>query len=806
MHSSREDRTTPELENGSKVLQKLAGPRQLTGWQGILIFVIALSWSAFQLSLGSILILNSTLIRSIHLAFALSIVFVTFPLFKSPKSSRTFAPITQRNRFHIFELLIAGIACLVALYIALDYTGIAERIGNPIPRDRLFGILLFLMLLEAARRVVGPALPILASLFVLYAFFGPYMPSLIAFKGISLDRFLGQITMSTEGIYGVPLGVSANIVFLFVLFGSMLERAGGGKYFIQLSTSLLGSFRGGPAKAAILSSGLTGMINGSSIANVVTTGTFTIPLMKSVGYPAKKAAAIEVASSTNGQLMPPIMGAAAFIIAEYVNLPYIAVVKAAFLPALVSYVALFYISHLEACKLGIRGLSRNELPAFIPTFLSGLHYLIPIAVLIYKLVFLRHTPESSAFLAIIFLAGVMLVQEPFKEAIAGRPLMPGVWKGIKLLFESLVQGARNNVTVAVACASAGIIVGIVTMGPGGMLTEAVSFISGGKIYILLGITAFACLMLGMGLPTTANYIVMASLTAPIIVNVGGAAGLIVPLMAAHLFVFYFGILADDTPPVGLAAYAAAAIAKSDPIPTGVQGFMYDIRTAVLPFMFIFNTELILWGIQSWIQAIMLFLTAAFGGLAFASATQGWFITRNRWYELIGLLLVTLIAFQPQIPARLLGYEGSSLLRVREIIDPESFVDRLHNARDPVSEYIYSELTGETRQILDEYDGSRPPSVELLKALVGGINRLLEDESIYETGRFSHINLTSETRKLMNKNPHGAELIKLNRILIEEAYTHEISNCRYYRKYLSYFLALGIWCLIYLNQRMRIRRE
>ena len=452
MHGSRADRTTPELENGSKVLQKLAGPRQLSGWQGILIFVIALSWSAFQLSLGSILILNSTLVRSIHLAFALVIVFVTFPIFKSQKSTRTLAAITQRSRFHISELLIAGIACLVALYIALDYTGIAERIGNPIPRDRLFGVLLFLMVLEAARRVVGPALPILASLFVLYAFFGPYMPSLIAFKGISLDRFLGQITMSTEGIYGVPLGVSANIVFLFVLFGSMLEKAGGGKYFIQLSTSLLGSYRGGPAKAAILSSGLTGMINGSSIANVVTTGTFTIPLMKSVGYPAKKAGAIEVASSTNGQLVRPIMCAAAFIIAEYVNIPYIAVVKAAFLPALVSYVALFYISHLEACKLGIKGLPRNELPRFMPTFLSGLHYLIPIAVLIYKLVFLRHTPESSAFLAIVFLAGVILVQEPVKDALAGRPLLPGVWKGFKLLLDSLVQGARNNVTVAMACA------------------------------------------------------------------------------------------------------------------------------------------------------------------------------------------------------------------------------------------------------------------------------------------------------------------------------------------------------------------
>ena len=656
MHGSKENNQAPDQVPDSKIIPELAGPRQLLGWQGMLLFAIALAWSLFQLSLGSILLLNSTLIRSIHLAFAFGIVYLTFPIFKSPRASGFLALITRRERFHIIEFVVAVAAVIAALYIMLDYTGIAERIGIPIPRDRVIGIGLFLLLLEAARRVVGPALPVLATLFVLYAFFGPYMPPLIAFKGISLDRFLGQITMSTEGIYGVPLGVSANIVFLFVLFGSMLERAGGGMYFIQLSTALLGSFKGGPAKAAILSSGLTGMINGSSIANVVTTGTFTIPLMKSVGYPAKKAGAIEVAASVGGQLMPPIMGAAAFIMAEYVNLPYIEVVKAAFLPAFVAYCALFYISHLEACKLGLKGLPRSELPKFGPTFVSGLHYLIPIAVLIYKLVFLRHTPESSAFMAIIFLTGVMLAQEPVKAALKRRPVGPAFLSGIKLVIESLVQGARNNVTVAIACASAGIIVGIVTMGPGGMLTEAVSYISGGNVYLLLFITAVACLILGMGLPTTANYIVMASLTAPIIVQVGGAAGLIVPLMAAHLFVFYFGILADDTPPVGLAAYAAAAIAKSDPIPTGIQGFMYDIRTAVLPFMFIFNTELILWGITSWLQAVMLFLTAACGGLAFASATQGWFITRNRWYELIGLLLVTIIFFQPHLPARFLGYE------------------------------------------------------------------------------------------------------------------------------------------------------
>jgi len=560
----------------------------------------------------------------------------------------------SRSHFGFIELIIALAAAGCALYIVFDYAAIAERIGRPIFRDRLMGIALFLFLLECARRVVGPALPILASIFTLYAFFGPYMPAVIAFKGVSLNRFLGQITMSTEGIFGVPLGVSANIVFLFVLFGTMLEKAGGGRYFIDLSTALLGGFRGGPAKAAILSSGLTGMVSGSSIANVVTTGTFTIPLMKSVGYPAQKAAAIEVAASVGGQLMPPIMGAAAFIMAEYVNLPYIEIVRAAFLPALTAYAALFYISHIEACKLGLRGLRKDEKPVFLPTFIKGLHYFIPLTVLIYKLVVLRHTPESSAFTAIVSLAFIMVIQRLVEAYTNKKSLLAGFFQGFKELLNSLSAGARNMVTVAIATASAGIIVGVVTMGLGGMITELVEILSGGNIFLMLIITAFASLILGMGLPTTANYIVMASLTAPIIVIVGADSGFVVPLIAAHLFVFYFGILADDTPPVGLAAYAAAAIAKSDPIMTGVQGFIYDIRTAILPFMFIFNLELIMIGVHSWWQAVMLLAMAIFGALAFASATQGWLIVRNRWYELIGLLVVTFIAFQPQAVARIIA--------------------------------------------------------------------------------------------------------------------------------------------------------
>jgi TRAP transporter 4TM/12TM fusion protein len=342
--------------------------RKPTGWQKYIIPTIAVSWSLYQLALPKFIVLETTYIRAIHLAFALTLVYLNYPLFKKPVFGIKY--FSQHKKIPIFDMLIAAIACFTALYLVIFLDDINQRQGSPVTMDIIFGILLTIMLLEAARRTIGPALPIIGSFFIAYCFLGPYMPDLIAFKGTSLNRFVGQMTMSTEGIYGIPLDVSATIVFLFVLFGAMLDKAGAGYYFIQLALSLLGGFKGGPAKAAIMGSGLTGMVSGSSIANIVTTGTFTIPMMKKVGYPPTKAAAVEVAASTDGQLAPPIMGAAAFIIAEYVNVPYIEVIKAAAIPAFASYAALFYISHIEASKLGIKGLPRKELPLFFKTLLS----------------------------------------------------------------------------------------------------------------------------------------------------------------------------------------------------------------------------------------------------------------------------------------------------------------------------------------------------------------------------------------------------------------------------------------------------
>ncbi|MGD9102983.1 MAG: TRAP transporter permease, partial [Desulfobacterales bacterium] len=532
-----------EKDEGIEIAKRMAEEeegigRKPKGWQKYVIPTVAVCWSFFQLSIASWLIMDSTFIRAIHLGFALLIVYLNYPLFKKTHFGLRY--FSAKNRIPILDYVIGIIAAFAAIYIVIDYAGLITRYGAPITRDIVIGFTLIVLLLEATRRVIGPALPAIATAFIIYSFLGPYMPDLIAFKGASLNRLMGQMTMSTEGIYGIPLDVSATIVFLFVLFGAMLDKAGAGQYFIKLALALLGGFKGGPAKAAIMGSGLTGLVSGSSIANIVTTGTFTIPLMKKVGYPGTKAAAVEVAASTDGQLAPPIMGAAAFIIAEYVNVPYIDVIKAAAVPAFASYAALFFITHIEASKLGLRGMTRAELPPFFKTLLSGAHFLIPLCFLLYELIVVRHSPELAAFNAIWVMAIVMFLQNPVKAYLNKEPLGPAFKKSVEDIFSALASGARNMVSVALATAAAGIIVGVVALGLGQLITQIIDTLSGGNIFLMLVITAVASLIIGMGLPTTATYIVMASLTAPAIVTIGGMQGFIVPLMAAHLFCFYFG--------------------------------------------------------------------------------------------------------------------------------------------------------------------------------------------------------------------------------------------------------------------------
>ncbi|MYA95058.1 MAG: TRAP transporter permease [Nitrospinae bacterium] len=672
-------------------------PKNLTAW---LVSVLAIAWSCFQLYIAYIP-LNSIIARSIHLTFAITMVYLAFPGTKTPGESwvqrislQLFPGFLrpQRSTREVipwYDYALAALAGMGALYMAWDYVNIIQRSGLPITRDVVVGTILVVLLLEAARRALGPALPILAMIFLLYCFVGPYMPSFIAHPGVPLEFVVDHMYLSDSGIWGVPIGVSTSFVFLFVLFGSLLDKAGAANYFVQVAFAALGRFRGGPAKAAVVASGMTGLVSGSSIANVATTGTFTIPLMKKVGLPPYKAGAVEVGASTNGQLMPPVMGAAAFIMAEFLGLAYLDIVRAAILPALLSYIALFYVVHLEALKLNLRPLREDELPSFWSTLISGIHYVVPILALIYTLVILRMSAVASAFNAILLTMAIIVVQRPMENTIFVlrdmkrekgvahlrelfgeahfKELEDRLWHGVLAGFgqsfgdvwQGMLAGAKNMMGIGVATAAAGIIVGTVTLtGLSGRFIELIEIVSLGNVVLMLVLTAICSLVLGMGLPTTANYIVMATLTAPVIVSLGGKAGLVVPLLAAHLFVFYFGILADDTPPVGLAAFAASAIAKSDPIQTGVQGFVYDLRTAVLPFVFIYNLELlmmqgvgpkgeIIW-ITDFLKIGWVCLVSLAAMFAFASALQGYFADICNWGERAILMVVCVSAFRPSL--------------------------------------------------------------------------------------------------------------------------------------------------------------
>ncbi|MEM9148141.1 MAG: TRAP transporter permease [Pseudomonadota bacterium] len=742
------------------------GGRQMAGTVALLVTATAVAWSVFQLWFASPIpfmvgwgVFNDTEARSIHLAFALFLAFLAYP---APKGAVSLGislgiPIvlgglflyggdsgtqymtvmllislvtffllgSPTDRIPLWEWALAVIAALAALYLFTEYESIADRVGAPISQDFVVAIIGLVLLLEATGRALGPALAIVATAFLTYTFLGPLMPDIIAHKGNSLSEVVNHQWITTEGVFGIALGVSTSFVFLFVLFGSLLDKAGAGNYFIQVAFSLMGHMRGGPAKAAVVSSAMTGLISGSSIANVVTTGTFTIPLMKKVGFSSEKAGAVEVASSVNGQIMPPVMGAAAFLMVEYVGIPYFDVVKHAFLPAVISYIALVYIVHLEAMKAGMEGMPRAYEPSPLiqrlmgiaigvamlcalsfavyygmgwvrdvfpemagyyvfgfltlvylallwlstkhptpemadldkpgatlplpgPTAKSGLHFILPVVVLVWALMVDRLSPGLSAFWATAFMIFILVTQRPLTALMSGQLGAFGVAfvAGVRDLIDGLAAGARNMIGIGIATATAGVIVGAVSQtGVGSALADVVEVLSGGNILAILFLTAVLSLILGMGLPTTANYIVVSALLAPVIVTLGQQNGLIVPLIAVHLFVFYFGIMADVTPPVGLASFAAAAVSGGDPIRTGVVAFFYSLRTAALPFLFIFNTQLLLIDV-GWVDGILVFVVATVAMLLFAAATQGWFLTRNKIWETALLLLVAFSLFRP----------------------------------------------------------------------------------------------------------------------------------------------------------------
>jgi TRAP transporter 4TM/12TM fusion protein len=697
------------------------GRRKPVGVARTVLAATCIAWSLLQLWYASplpftfnIFILNDTEMRALHLGIGLFAAYLAYPFRKT----------SPKDRVPVPDWVFALVAGFCGAYLFLFYRELSTRPGQPTTIDFVTAVIGMLLLLEATRRVVGPPLAIIAALMLVYAFAGPWMPDVIQHKGVSLSKAVSHYWLSTEGVFGVAVGVSASYIFLFVLFGSLLEKAGAGNYFIKVAFAFLGHMRGGPAKAAVVSSGLMGMISGSSVANVVTCGTFTIPLMKRVGYTAEKAGAIETAAGVDGQIMPPVMGAAAFLMAEYVGVPYAEIAKNAALPAIISYIALFYIVHLEALKAGIKGLPPRpgtsplgriagilmtlaglvvfanvvyyglgwikdvfpnaalpivlglivatylvllrivaaepdltiddpnaaviELPALKETLLSGLHFLLPVVLLIWVLMVEHLSPGLSAFYATALLIVILLTQKPLIAMFRGETLsLSRFLAGFHELVDGLGTGARNMIAIAIATAAAGIIVGTVSItGFGLVMTDLVEAISAGNMIGMLFLVAIICLILGMGMPTTASYIVVSTLMAPVVVELGAQSGLVVPLVAVHMFVFYFGLMADVTPPVGLAAFAASAISRGDYLRTGFTAFWYSIRTGILPFMFIFNPQLLLIGIDSWPHLVLVVSSAITAMLVFAAATQGWFIARSRWYESVALLLVTFTLLRP----------------------------------------------------------------------------------------------------------------------------------------------------------------
>jgi TRAP transporter 4TM/12TM fusion protein len=702
--------------------------RQREQLSGRALTIICITWSLFQLWIaadfpfylseltGLKLVFNGQEARQIHLAFGLGLGLLAYP------AIHQLHPAIDR----VIKYLLVAVGVSACLYLFLFKLDIANRAGLPNRFDLFFSLAGIACVAFAVYRSLGLPLLVVAGVFLLYVLFGDadYVPDAMRWKGASVNKASWHFWMQTEGVFGVALGVSTSMIFLFVLFGALLESSGAGNYFIKLSFAALGHLRGGPAKAAVAASGLSGIYSGSSIANVVTTGTFTIPLMKRIGFTPEKAGAVEVASSTNGQLTPPVMGAAAFLIAEFTGVTYFELIKHAALPALVSYIALFYIVHLEVTKLGLEGLQREtptqsllrrvtgfmigfgallvlavlfqtvlgwtgdslpgaSLPLTIAVFAgayiwlvrlsasqpdlevglteaemkvlprlgavasTGYHFLLPIVVLLWCVLVSRLSPGLSAYWACIAMLFVLITQRPLKAFFRGQLVNGAVWwHGYRDLLRGLENGARSMISIAIATAVAGIIIGTVSLtGAHQFIGQFVEVASAGNLILMLVMVAVMSLILGMGLPTTANYIVVSSLMAPVIVMVGAQNGLIVPLVAVHLFVFYFGILADDTPPVGLAAFAAAAISRGDPIRTGIQGFSYDIRTAVLPFMFIFNTDILLIDV-TFIDGVIVFIASVAGMLAFCSAVQHYMFVRNRIWESLLLLVIAFSMFRP----------------------------------------------------------------------------------------------------------------------------------------------------------------
>lgn len=598
--------------------------RNLTGSTAKFVSALAITFTLFQLYTAIFGVLDAMIQRSIHVSFGFALIFLLYPARKK----------WSRNKIHPIDLLFAIIGAAIPLYIVVSYQELVLRAGTVTTNDYIVGILGVLFVLEAARRIVGWPIVTVAILFLAYAIFGRYIPGQLAHRGVDLESLVYHLFFTTEGIFGIPIGVSSTFIFLFILFGAFLEKTGMGQFFIDIANSIAGWASGGPAKVAVLSSGLMGTISGSSVANVVGTGSFTIPMMKKLGYKPEFAGAVEATASTGGQLMPPIMGAAAFLMAEFTSIPYVTIIGAALIPAILYYFGVWTGIHLEAKKLGLKGLKREDLPKIKEIMLERGHLFLPLAAIVYLLV-TGYTPMRAALIAIVLSILVSMVKRStrisFKEIVKG-----------------LEQGARGVLGVLAATACAGIIIGVVTKtGLGLKLGSSLVDLAGGKLILTLFFTMVTSIILGMGVPTTANYVITSTIAAPALLLLD------VPVLAAHMFVFYFGIIADVTPPVALAAFAGSGIAKSNPMKTAFAASKLAIAAYLVPYIFVLSPALLLIDVNL-VEIIGIVITSLIGIVAVGSAVAGYLVTHEAWYERIIFFLSGVMLIQPGIYTDVIG--------------------------------------------------------------------------------------------------------------------------------------------------------
>ena len=582
-----------------------------------IVAAIAITFSVFQLYTATFGILDAQLQRAVHLGFGLALAYLLYPFRRAW---------TRDSFFHPIDVLFAVLGAAAPAYIVIQYRELVARAGAIAPTDVVVGGIGILLVIEATRRVVGLPMVTVVLFFLAYAFLGPYMPGVLAHRGLSIEQLVSHLYFTTEGIFGIPLGVSSTFIFLFILFGAYLESTGLGKFFIDLANAVAGWASGGPAKVAVLSSGLMGTVSGSSVANVVGTGSLTIPMMKKLGYHPNFAGAVEAAASTGGQLMPPVMGAAAFLMAEFVGVSYIEVVKAAAIPALLYFTGVWLGVHFEAKRKNLKGIPRNELPNPLTLIKERGHLAIPLVVIVYLLVS-GYTPMRAALVAIVLSIACAMLRKSTRM------------KPIEIVY-GLERGAKAVLGVLIACAAAGIIIGVVTKtGVGLRLASGLIEMAGGMLLPAMFFTMITAIVLGMGVPTTANYVITSTIAAPALVQMG------VPILAAHMFVFYFGIIADVTPPVALAAYAGAGISGGNALKTGVHASKLAIAAFIIPYIFVLSPVILMVDATP-LTLIVATLSALLGMIAVSSALCGFLADHCRLYERVLLIVAGLLMIKP----------------------------------------------------------------------------------------------------------------------------------------------------------------